>query len=105
MGQDLLQKLITPDLTKRLGNLHAGSKDVMNHPWFAEVTWERLQKKDIDAPYVPPVESNEKTLELTNQADVDVLSSDADPVQPTFTSDPVVAVEPFDDSNTDLLAV
>lgn len=54
-AQDLLQKLITPDLTKRLGNLHAGSKDVMNHPWFAEVTWERLQKKDIDAPYVPPV--------------------------------------------------
>ncbi|KAF2270176.1 Pkinase-domain-containing protein [Lojkania enalia] len=54
-AQDLLMKLITPDLTKRLGNLHGGSKDVMNHPWFAEVTWERLQKKDIDAPYVPPV--------------------------------------------------
>ena len=27
----------------------------MNHPWFAEVTWDRLVKKDIDAPYVPPV--------------------------------------------------
>ncbi|RYN87627.1 cAMP-dependent protein kinase type 2 [Alternaria tenuissima] len=54
-AHDLLQKLITPDLTKRLGNLHGGSKDVMNHPWFAEVTWDRLQKKDIDAPYVPPV--------------------------------------------------
>ncbi|KAK8214682.1 kinase-like domain-containing protein [Phyllosticta capitalensis] len=54
-AQDLLQKLITPDLTKRLGNLHGGSKDVMQHPWFAEVTWERLAKKDIDAPYVPPV--------------------------------------------------
>ncbi|KAF2763278.1 Pkinase-domain-containing protein [Pseudovirgaria hyperparasitica] len=52
---DLLQKLITHDLTQRLGNLHGGSKDVMNHPWFAEVTWERLMKKDIDAPYVPPV--------------------------------------------------
>ncbi|KAI9723381.1 MAG: cAMP-dependent protein kinase catalytic subunit [Candelaria pacifica] len=54
-AQDLLQQLITPDLTKRLGNLHGGSKDVMQHPWFAEVTWERLAKKDIDAPYVPPV--------------------------------------------------
>ncbi|KAK3110823.1 cAMP-dependent protein kinase catalytic subunit [Teratosphaeriaceae sp. CCFEE 6253] len=54
-AQDLLAKLITPDLTKRLGNLHAGSRDVMTHPWFAEVTWERLAKKDIDAPYVPPV--------------------------------------------------
>jgi protein kinase A len=54
-AQDLLQQLITPDLTKRLGNLVGGSRDVMNHRWFAEVTWERLAKKDIDAPYVPPV--------------------------------------------------
>lgn len=56
-AQDLLRKLITPDLTKRLGNLHGGSRDVMNHPWFAEVTWERLVNKDIDAPYTPPVKS------------------------------------------------
>lgn len=54
-AQDLLGKLITHDLTKRLGNLHGGSRDVMTHPWFAEVTWERLARKDIDAPYVPPV--------------------------------------------------
>ncbi|KAL9011721.1 MAG: hypothetical protein Q9173_003460 [Seirophora scorigena] len=55
-AQDLLQRLITNDLTKRLGNLHGGSKDVMDHAWFAEVTWERLARKDIDAPYVPPVQ-------------------------------------------------
>ncbi|KAL9942046.1 hypothetical protein ACHAO5_008352 [Verticillium nonalfalfae] len=54
-ARDLLEKLITADLTKRLGNLYHGSKDVKNHPWFAEVTWERLAKKDIDAPYSPPV--------------------------------------------------
>ena len=54
-AQNLLQRLITPDLSKRLGNLHGGSKDVMAHAWFSEVTWERLAKKDIDAPYVPPV--------------------------------------------------
>ena len=56
-AQDLLQRLITADLTKRLGNLHGGSQDVKNHAWFAEVTWERLAKKDIDAPYVPPVKA------------------------------------------------
>lgn len=56
-AQDLLQRLITSDLTKRLGNLHGGSEDVKNHSWFAEVTWERLAKKDIDAPYVPPVKA------------------------------------------------
>jgi protein kinase A len=56
-AQDLLQRLITADLTKRLGNLHGGSEDVKNHQWFTEVTWERLAKKDIDAPYVPPVKA------------------------------------------------
>ncbi|RKF83452.1 cAMP-dependent protein kinase type 2 [Golovinomyces cichoracearum] len=54
-AQDLLQRLITADLTKRLGNLHGGADGIKNHAWFAEVTWERLAKKDIDAPYIPPV--------------------------------------------------
>jgi serine/threonine protein kinase len=54
-AQDLLVQLITADLTKRLGNLHGGSADVKNHAWYSEVNWERLVKKDIDAPYVPPV--------------------------------------------------
>ncbi|KAI5841091.1 catalytic subunit of the PKA [Morchella snyderi] len=54
-AQDLLQQLITPDLTKRLGNLLHGSSDIKQHQWFAEVNWERLARKDIEAPYVPPV--------------------------------------------------
>ncbi|KAI1879504.1 hypothetical protein JX265_002458 [Neoarthrinium moseri] len=56
-AQDLLERLITHDLTKRLGNLYGGSQDVKNHPWFAEVTWDRLSRKDIDAPYTPPVKA------------------------------------------------
>ncbi|KKK20484.1 cAMP-dependent protein [Aspergillus rambellii] len=52
---DLLSRLITSDLTKRLGNLHGGSEDIKNHPWFSEVTWDRLARKEIDAPYVPPI--------------------------------------------------
>ncbi|KAK7749212.1 cAMP-dependent protein kinase catalytic subunit [Diatrype stigma] len=56
-AQNLLERLITPDLTKRLGNLYGGSQDVKNHSWFAEVTWDRLSRKDIDAPYTPPVKA------------------------------------------------
>lgn len=56
-AQDLLQHLITSDLTKRLGNTHGGAEGIKKHQWFAEVTWERLAKKDIDAPYVPPVKA------------------------------------------------
>ncbi|KAK3322431.1 cAMP dependent protein kinase A catalytic subunit [Apodospora peruviana] len=56
-AQDLLERLITADLTKRLGNLYGGSQDVKAHSWFAEVTWDRLARKDIDAPYTPPVKA------------------------------------------------
>ncbi|KAI5310589.1 camp-dependent protein kinase catalytic subunit, partial [Ascosphaera atra] len=58
-AQDLLSQLITPDLSKRLGNLHGGPEDVKNHPWFAEVTWDRLLRKDIDAPFIPPVKGGQ----------------------------------------------
>lgn len=63
-AQDLLQGLITADLSRRLGNLAGGSRDVMQHVWFAEVTWERLGKKDIDAPYVPPIKSGQGDTSL-----------------------------------------
>ena len=56
-AQDLLERLITADLTKRLGNLYDGAQGVKNHAWFAEVTWDRLARKDIDAPYTPPVKA------------------------------------------------
>ncbi|EMG50549.1 Catalytic subunit of cAMP-dependent protein kinase (PKA), putative, partial [Candida maltosa Xu316] len=52
---DLLTKLITADLTRRLGNLSNGPADIRNHPWFSEVVWEKLLAKDIETPYEPPI--------------------------------------------------
>ncbi|CAR30202.1 cAMP-dependent protein kinase type 2 [Lachancea thermotolerans] len=52
---DLLSKLITADLTRRLGNLQSGPQDVKSHPWFSEVIWEKLLAKDIETPYEPPI--------------------------------------------------
>ncbi|CAI5758114.1 unnamed protein product [Candida verbasci] len=52
---DLLQRLITSDLTRRLGNLSNGPADIRNHQWFQEVIWEKLLSKDIETPYEPPI--------------------------------------------------
>lgn len=54
---DLLSKLMTHDLTRRLGNLNNGPADIRNHPWFLEVNWEKLLAKDIETPYEPPIEA------------------------------------------------
>lgn len=50
---DLLSRLITSDLSSRLGNLVNGPADIRNHPWFSEVVWEKLLAKDIETPYEP----------------------------------------------------
>lgn len=52
---DLLSRLITSNLTRRLGNLKGGSQDIKSHPWFAEVIWEKLLTKDLETPYEPPI--------------------------------------------------
>lgn len=54
---DLMQRLITKDLSRRLGNLQGGSADVKAHPWFSEVIWDKLLSKDIETPYEPPIQS------------------------------------------------
>ena len=57
-AKDLLSKLLTSDLSKRFGNLRNGSRDIMEHGWFAEVNWERLARRDIEPPYCPPLKGN-----------------------------------------------
>jgi len=57
-AKDLLKSLLTPDITKRFGNLANGSRDIFGHVWFQEVDWERLYRKEIPAPYVPKVEGD-----------------------------------------------
>lgn len=56
MAVGLLQRFLTHDVSDRYGNLKYGSKDIFAHPWFAEVVWERLFKREIPAPYVPRIE-------------------------------------------------
>lgn len=58
-ARDLISKLITRDLSQRLGNLQNGSEDVKNHPWFSEVIWEKLLCRNIETPYEPPIQAGQ----------------------------------------------
>ncbi|KAJ2809185.1 cAMP-dependent protein kinase catalytic subunit [Coemansia guatemalensis] len=54
VSRDLVSRLLTADLSRRLGNLHRGSADIKEHRWFAEVDWDRLAAREIPAPLIPP---------------------------------------------------
>ncbi|GAA5878656.1 hypothetical protein JCM3774_000441 [Rhodotorula dairenensis] len=53
VAKDLIRRLLTADLTQRLGNLHNGAQDVMDHPWFEGVDWAAVERGEIRAPIIP----------------------------------------------------
>lgn len=52
---DLLTGLLQPDPQRRLGCGAAGAEDVKSHSWFSGVDWDALVRKQIQAPFIPPV--------------------------------------------------
>lgn len=84
---DLLQKLVTKNLSERLGNLQNGTEDVKNHPWFSEVVWERLLSRDIETPYEPPVTANTgdtSQYDRYPEEEIDYGVTDQDPYELLF---------------------
>jgi len=54
-GMQVLQGLLERDPTKRLGCKPRGEgfEDIVRHPWFAGIDWDRLGTKEIPSPFVP----------------------------------------------------
>jgi protein kinase A len=53
--KDLIQKLLTADITKRLGNLAQGVEDIRNHAWFKSLNWSDLYNYKLPSPWIPTV--------------------------------------------------
>jgi len=64
-SKDLIKKLLTADLTKRLGNLKAGAEDIKKHKWFTSPDssnyWEDMLAKKIAPPIKPDVAGEHDT--------------------------------------------
>ncbi|KAI8369545.1 kinase-like domain-containing protein [Radiomyces spectabilis] len=83
---DLLQHLLTADLSSRYGNLRRGSRDVFEHEWFAPIDFEQLAQRKIKPPYTPKISGDgdasnfEKYDELKNPYGI----AQADPFRKYF---------------------
>mmetsp|Transcript_32991 Transcript_32991/g.65628 ORF Transcript_32991/g.65628 Transcript_32991/m.65628 type:complete len:325 (-) Transcript_32991:729-1703(-) len=60
-SKDLIKKLLTADLTKRLGNLKGGADDIKKHKWFSELNWDDMLKRETTPPIKPEVSDDKDT--------------------------------------------
>jgi protein kinase A len=51
--KEIIKGFLTNDLTRRLGNMRGGVKDIKSHIYFKGVDWEALYDGKIPSPYVP----------------------------------------------------
>jgi len=61
-AQSLLEGLLTRDVEKRLGT--GSSEEVKKHPFFKDIDWDRLEKKEVDPPFKPKVKSDIDTSQI-----------------------------------------
>jgi serine/threonine protein kinase len=59
--KDLITRLLTGDITKRIGNLKNGVEDIKRHPWFSNINWSKLYNRKLLTPYVPKVKGEDDT--------------------------------------------
>lgn len=52
-AQNFLKGVLTRDVDKRLGSGPDGSKDVMKHPFFSCINWDKLQRREVPSPFKP----------------------------------------------------
>ena len=56
-GADIVKGLLNKDPYQRLGSFKGGVDDILNHPWFSSIDFDKLVNKDIKAPRVPKIKN------------------------------------------------
>ena len=58
-AQDLINKLLTKNRTKRIGAGPQGISEILSHPFFAELDIDALMKKQLTPQYMPDINDGE----------------------------------------------
>lgn len=54
-AKDLLQRLFVKDAAQRLGGGASDSEPIKAHPWFSQIDWSALFRKESHPPFIPNV--------------------------------------------------
>eukprot|EP01138_Halocafeteria_seosinensis_P004344 gb/GECG01004444.1/.p1 GENE.gb/GECG01004444.1/~~gb/GECG01004444.1/.p1 ORF type:complete len:894 (+),score=138.76 gb/GECG01004444.1/:1-2682(+) len=58
-AKDLVSQLLQSDVVNRLGCRRKGPREIAEHPWFSTLNWRKLMSKELPAPWVPELESED----------------------------------------------
>jgi len=61
LGQSLVRGLLERDPRRRLGGGPLDAIEIQRHPYFADIDWEKLKRKQYKPPFKPKVESETDT--------------------------------------------
>jgi len=62
-AKNLLEGLLRKDPEKRLGGGSDGASAIKDHPFFSNINWDAMIRKEYEAPFVPKITSD---LDLSN---------------------------------------
>ena len=51
----LIDGLLEKDPEKRLGSLHRGELEILQHPWFDEMELTEMRRRKLTAPWIPTI--------------------------------------------------
>jgi len=57
-ARSLLTGLLIKNPSERLGGSEADAREIMEHQFFASVDWEKVYKKELQAPFIPNLTSD-----------------------------------------------
>ncbi len=86
-ARDLISKLLSADLSKRLGNLAGGTQDIINHPWFKDFPWAKLEARELKAPFPTNVKGEEDASAFEGNVPAEMVpdfgKTDGESIKPT----------------------
>ncbi|OHT17403.1 AGC family protein kinase [Tritrichomonas foetus] len=71
--KSLLQGLLQVDPSKRLGCTAIGAQEIMNHPWFQGIDWNKVYNHRYQAPLVPIVENEGDSSNFADYSDPSLM--------------------------------
>jgi len=79
--RDFILRLLIKDPSRRMGGGVTDAEEIKAHPWFRNISWDDLLKKNIPAPFIPKI-SNEYDVSNFSEEFTNMRAADSPAITP-----------------------